>query len=309
MSDINILYCFDNKFWKQAAVSMCSVLQNKKPDTCVNVYCMVPVGTSWRAKRTLKKLASKYANCRLIWRPIRDNENPFLGKYFARWSPVIFYRLFAHRIFPDMDRILYLDSDTLIVGDLAEMYDTDLGDNILGAVVDCALVDDYNNYMGQYVREFQEKFNPDGYYVNSGVLLMDLTQTALWDALPGFTDMSGFSCPDQDLINMAFTGKMTYLSMRYNFTYASAVSSKYDQQDFINAHKNYVIYHFYTRKPHVLAPEHWALARAYKNVCAAMGWTMDDMLRHEQRYSNHRTNIRGISVRNDGIYCFGIPFR
>ncbi len=288
---------------------MCSLLKNKNADTKVDIYCMVSPRMQWRARRTIRNLVSKYAGCRLIWRVVRAGENPFVGQNYSRWSPVIFYRLFAHRLFGDVGRMLYLDSDTLIFGDLVEMYNTELDNNIIGAVVDCALVDDYNNYMGQYVREFQEKHNPDGHYVNSGVLLIDTTRRAELDALAGYTNIDGFSCPDQDLINMAFAGKIKYLSMRYNFSYASAVSQRYDQADFLDAHNNYVIYHFYTRKPHMLAPAQRALEQEYKKMCADMGWTMDDMLRHESKFTSTKTHIPGLSMSSSGIRFFGILFK
>lgn len=91
-------------------------------------------------------------------------------KNVYHFSIVTYYRLFIASLFPQYDKILYLDCDLVVLGDISELYNTELGDNILGAVPD------------QYVcntREFRtyaEKaigVNPDTYF-NAGVLVISL---------------------------------------------------------------------------------------------------------------------------------------
>ena len=141
MASINVLYCFDTKFWHLAAVAMQSLLASCAPETKVNFYCMVAPGTKGRKK--IQQIIDKHENgAGLTWREIKESENPFQSYEYSRWSPVIFYRCFAHRVFKDIDKLLYLDSDTLICRDLSGLFNTDIEDYVLGAVRDMAPVND-----------------------------------------------------------------------------------------------------------------------------------------------------------------------
>ena len=306
MRKINLLLSFDNKFWKYAAVSIVSVLNNKNPETEIDLYCMVPKGTSWRAYRKIKKTVQKFKGCRLIWREITESENPFQSWEFKKWSPVIFYRLFAHKIFPHLDRILYIDSDVIVRGDLWEMYNTNLGDNVLGAVQDLALVDEPNNFMGQYVRRFIDEHIPNGLYVNSGVLLINATKSAELDDLAQPLGKIDFSCPDQDLINMKLAGRILRLPLKYNFSFAEMFPKNYDAADVADAKQNYVIYHFYTRKPFLLKYENRDVFELFEKHVNMLGWTSVDLMRHETKFLKRKTNIPGLTIVGTRLKICGI---
>src|SRR5690349_2559637 len=90
----------------------------------------------------------------------------FVNKFVltGTWSSAVYYRLFFPLLVPkEVTRILYLDTDIVVVGDLRELYQTDLGDYPLAAV--------YDNYvktapqLGIYEEEN---------YFNSGMMLMNI---------------------------------------------------------------------------------------------------------------------------------------
>ena len=47
--------------------------------------------------------------------------------------------LFIPSIFPEYDKVIYLDSDIVVNCDIAELYNKDMGDNIIGAVKDMTI--------------------------------------------------------------------------------------------------------------------------------------------------------------------------
>ena len=306
MHKINLLFSFDDKFWKYAAVSIVSVLKSKNSDTLIDVYCMVPKGTSWWAHRKIKKHVRKFPGCNLIWREIKESENPFQSWEFKRWSPVIFYRLFAHKIFPHLNRILYMDSDTLTRGDLWDLYNTDMGDNVMAAVQDLALVDNPNNNIGQYVRHFIIKHIPNGLYINSGVLLINTTKIKELDELAEPLNEIDLSLPDQDLINMKLAGRIFRLSLKYNFSFAETFPKEYDQDDICDAKKNYVIYHFYTRKPFLLKYENRDVFESFEKHVNLLGWTSADLIRHETKFLKKKTHIPGLTISGADLKICGI---
>lgn len=81
-----------------------------------------------------------------------------------------YFRIFIAGMFPQYDKALYLDCDTVILGDISELYHKDLGNNLL-AGAPCEGVNSFAIYK-RYVTEV-DGLNPD-YFFNAGVILMNL---------------------------------------------------------------------------------------------------------------------------------------
>ena len=81
------------------------------------------------------------------------------------------YPLLAHKYLPDeVDKILYLDTDTLVLKDIAEFYSTDFDDTFLIAAEE-QCDKKYSRFL-----ENPEKQTGEASIFNSGVLLMNLTR-------------------------------------------------------------------------------------------------------------------------------------
>ncbi len=124
----------------------------------------------------------------------------------------IYFRLFIPEMFPELDRAIYIDSDVVLTDDIAKLYDTDIGDCLIGACPDLSIADvpplvEYTeNAIGM----------AHGEYINSGVLLMDLK--ALRDCRLGARFLEILNtyhldtvAPDQDYLNAMCRGRIFYL--------------------------------------------------------------------------------------------------
>ena len=122
-----------------------------------------------------------------------------------------YYRLFLPRLVPqDIERLLYLDVDTLVIGSLRAVYQSDLGGAAAGAVMEAEVP--LRAEIG--IRRLED-------YFNSGVLLMDLPK---WRAqriseqaitvIATFADKLLYH--DQDALNVVFQGTWHRLSAGYN---------------------------------------------------------------------------------------------
>ena len=63
------------------------------------------------------------------------------------FPPANFYRILIPELFPELTKAIYLDSDMVVVGDLGELWDIDLGDKLMGVVYmepDFSTCDEYN---------------------------------------------------------------------------------------------------------------------------------------------------------------------
>jgi len=281
MCEINLLYTFDTRFWKLAAVSIYSVLNSKHPDTRCTIYCMVAPHTRGRGK--ISKIVNGVTGARLVWLPVKKSQNPFKELDFLRWSPVIFYRLFAGRIIKDANKIIYIDSDTIVRGDLTPLYSTDLGECVIGAVPDMAMREKPDDPNGKYVKEFSEKYLNGGPYFNSGILLINLKKLNENQELLKHTKVK-LKYPDQDLMNVAMVGKIKPLELKYNLAPGVEIPAHFDTQQGIAAKENPVILHFYAAKPYYYqyVPRH-AYSEFY-NAATAIGMRPDDFIRQETKY-------------------------
>ena len=93
-------------------------------------------------------------------------------KNVYHFSIVTYYRLFIASLFPQYDRIVYLDCDLVVLGDISELYNIPLGDNILAAAPE-----QYVQNTAEF-RHYARKalgVDPDG-YVNAGVLVINLKE-------------------------------------------------------------------------------------------------------------------------------------
>jgi lipopolysaccharide biosynthesis glycosyltransferase len=93
-------------------------------------------------------------------------------------------------------KVLYLDVDTIVDGSIEELWNLALGSSVIGASIehDCP-------------------------YVNSGVLLMDLTRMSneRWDeSLLRLLRKAKLLLPDQDAINLVFKGNIAKFPEKFN---------------------------------------------------------------------------------------------
>lgn len=93
-------------------------------------------------------------------------------KNVYHFSVVTYYRLFIASVFPQYDKIIYLDCDLVVTGDISELYNIDIGKNILAAAPE-----EYVRTTSEF-RDYAEKalgVDPAG-YVNAGVLVINLEE-------------------------------------------------------------------------------------------------------------------------------------
>ena len=138
-------------------------------------------------------------------------------KNVYHFSVVTYYRLFIASLFPQYDKVLYLDCDLVVLGDISELYQTELGNNILGAAPE------------QFVQNTKEfrlyarkalGVDPDK-YVNAGVLLMNLKEFRNCQIEERFISLIteydfDLLDPDQAYLNYLCFGKIHVLPNGWN---------------------------------------------------------------------------------------------
>lgn len=134
----------------------------------------------------------------------------------------ILFRLLLPDLLPNIDKILYLDSDIIVLGDVAELFNVDLGDNLIGACLDpdmagnCAGFDPSRK---AYLVEEVGLNDPYSYF-QSGMLLMNLAQfrqDVPTSKLLQVASSRTWKYNDQDTLNNVASGRVTFIHMKWNF--------------------------------------------------------------------------------------------
>jgi lipopolysaccharide biosynthesis glycosyltransferase len=136
--------------------------------------------------------------------------NPQAHYTLDNWTRLWVAEFFANEI----DRVLYLDSDIVVVGSVASLWGMDLGGALLGAV------DIPGSQRG--VTDLGMRAE-DGYF-NSGVLLIDLKQwreTRALDSVLGYVEAypERLNDLDQDALNACFYGRRKRIEYKWNATW------------------------------------------------------------------------------------------
>lgn len=175
------------------------------------------------SEENAKKLKSlETDNVKIILTEMNQNLSMITDKLGNRlreytFTLTIFFRLFIPVMFPNYDKCIYIDADTVIPGDISRLYNEDLGNNYLGCIVDKSTID--NEILASY---FEEVVGiPRDKYINSGVLLMNSKKLRELKIDEKFLDLYtkyGFDviAPDQDYINSMCYGHIKYLSDIYD---------------------------------------------------------------------------------------------
>lgn len=126
------------------------------------------------------------------------------------------FRIMLPELLPNVDRILYLDVDILVCGDVTDLYQSDLGQSSIGAVVE----KDISVFFPEHVAGLGIEA---GRYFNSGVLVLDLERMRkerFTPALVAFAKAlrAKLRFVDQDLLNLYFKDTVVLLDNRYNYT-------------------------------------------------------------------------------------------
>ena len=205
---INIAVCTDENFSIPALVCITSVFENNKEEECY-VYVLND-GLSNNAIVKFEKLASEYKQ-QIIIKTI--DKHRFDGLTVNERFPIsMYYRYLLPEILPKVDKILYLDCDIIVRHSLNNLFETQLGNKALAAVVAESCDDIF----------WTNLLKLKTLYFNSGVLLINLDYWRKFDItnkLIKWVSDNPHLCnlPDQNALNKVLEGNVVYLDYTYNF--------------------------------------------------------------------------------------------
>ena len=224
METMNILCCTDDKYAPYYGIMLTSLFDNNKEES----FCIY-VMTSGLKSETIDMYRmlcsqhhstlhiiqvdeSKVKNC-----PIREGDHVSLAAY---------YRIIAPLFIKDIDKILYLDGDIIINDSLRPLWEIDIDNYALGAVIDEVYYDiERHETLGIDIHKS---------YFNSGVLLINLKywhkhqiMDRCMKCIETKADILFYH--DQDTLNIVLQDEVKFLPLKYNIQYGFIMKYLYNK--------------------------------------------------------------------------------
>ena len=222
---LNIVNHSSDLFAPVLATSMASILENNKSMEEIHVYVFEnPLSDENKARLT--SLAESYGrNVHFIKMPdVNAGQRLGLKAVKDGWFFNSYMKLFLDDYLPsNIERILYLDSDILVVDDLTDLINTDMEGCCAAGVID-ALGEKYYKLLG---------LNENARYCNSGMILEDLTvwrKKNIGDRIRKYCKENGgyVFFMEQTAFNAVLQGEGKILHPKYN-TYSMMQCMSYDE--------------------------------------------------------------------------------
>lgn len=215
-NEIPIFFAVDDGYCPFLAVAIQSLIDN-----CSEEYTYLIKILHTDIKEENKKKIAKYErrNVDIEFVDLNYYIKKVKDKLYTRdyYSKTTYFRLFLPNLYPQYDKALYLDSDIVILDDIAKLYNIDMGDNLVAAAPDDVIqtFPVFQTYVEKVVGVVDYRN-----YFNAGILLMNLHQLRRFKFQEKFLyllDKIKFSvAQDQDYLNRMCKGRVKLFEKEWN---------------------------------------------------------------------------------------------
>ena len=237
---IPIFYSCDDNFVKYTVVSLHSMIANASKDEQYHVYIL----HTDIAPETMKMVAAlENEQFKITFEDVTDYLNSIADKLPLRdyYSKTTYYRLFIAEMFPEYDKAVYIDSDTIVQGDISRLYHTDIKDAYVGACHEQVMVqiDEYGTYVEKVIGISRYNF------FNAGVLLINCHRFRVHFVLDKFIrylhTYNFVVTQDEDYLNLICKDHVYWLDQRWNTEVFGDIPYPIEQA--------YILHYIMTSKP------------------------------------------------------------
>lgn len=208
---MNILCATDEKYAPYCGVMLTSFLENHK---AFHTEVYIIVKSRLKAEKKLKRLEERYdVKVNIIEFPFTDVVSSFPISC-SNWTVETYYRLFAAELLPNnLDRILYLDCDIIVDGDVSEMYFSDMNN------ISTLVVSDVNTVQADSPKRLG--YDESHGYFNAGMMFINIDYWRENDILKECIEYINehhdiLVYNDQDVLNYVLHDSKKFINLEYN---------------------------------------------------------------------------------------------
>ena len=205
---IPIFFAIDDGYMPFLAVALESLIENSSKKYYYSIKVLY-TNISEENKKKINKYKRENVNIEFV--DLNYYIEKVKDKLYTRdyYTNTTYFRLFIANLYPQYNKAIYLDSDIVVLGDIAELYNQDIGDNLIAAAPDDVI------QTTKVFQEYAEKVvGVADYrnYFNAGILLMNLDEFRRFDFQNKFLyllETIKFTvAQDQDYLNRLCKGKV-----------------------------------------------------------------------------------------------------
>lgn len=242
-NNINICFATDNEnnYLQHLGVAIASILKNTQTKKTIDIYLLNSGKIKKKDIKKIKQVTKIKENVNLypvkIDKQIFDNFFMLPNSHFALAT---YYRFIIPSMLNNLSKLIYLDCDLVVKDDIENLYNIDLDDYYVAGVQDL---------IGRCNQQ-RLKLDKTNYYINAGVLLMNLEKMRKEDVSNKLIKCSiekkdEIYWLDQDILNIVMEGKIKYLDLAWNLQYFyPGEKVDYEPEVFKKALENPKIIHF-----------------------------------------------------------------
>lgn len=252
---MNILYQSDDNYAVYMGVSICSLLENNKNVDEINIF-IIDDAISEDNKNKLQSMVLEYKRNIMFLntdKVLREQAIVEAFEYVGmRKNTHSYLKMFLDILLPEfIDRIIYIDCDTAVTGDLQELFSCDMNGKTVGMVMDSLVIKS----------KCSIGFGNEDKYYNSGIILVDLNAWKKRECSKRIfnhvKNIRTYGTIDQDVLNVELKNEILTLPIEYNlqpihleYSYAIYTSifkhgcKYYSESEIIGAVKNPKIIHY-----------------------------------------------------------------
>lgn len=226
METKNIAYASSNEYMQHLGVTLTSLLNNN-PNEHFKVFIFGHDIMDIH-KKNIETIISPF-NCSVEY--ITIDKDIFSHVDVGRVNIATYYRLLLSKYIP-VDKLLFIDVDTIVNNPINELYDTNIEDYYVAAVEDATQTKDRHEFL-----------NMDGNarYFNAGIILVNLKkwrEDKLFEVFMKYIEglTTQLKAHDQDILNSVLNGRWKRIPLKYN---------QYEKNPDI---EKYILPSFFTRK-------------------------------------------------------------
>ena len=207
----NIAFCVNDVYVPYITVTIKSIAENNRYGK-VSIHILTDSMTSKNRER-LKETVEGYDN--MLLHVYEVDDTLLRDLYAGNFTIYTWYRILIPMVLPTtIDRVLYLDADTLVTADLGELFMIDMNGKAIAASIDI------QSWFGNPF--LRCGYDSSKHYVCAGVLMMNIDYWRKYNLADKMIEWARqqqnyIKNPDQDTINYICQDVKIVLPLRYGF--------------------------------------------------------------------------------------------
>lgn len=217
---IPIFFAVNDNYAPYLGVALKSMLDNASKKYQYKIYVLITKLSKKHISQMEQVVADYSENATIDFVNVTEELDKMGGMLHMRdyYSKETYYRFFIAPLFPQYDKVLYLDCDIIVKGDISEMYNKPIGRNLLGAAIEEVV------YLDPIFRNYSEKclgVSADD-YLGAGILVINAKLFREEHVEEQFVALLNkykfYVAQDQDYLNVICKHRIYYLDLGWNKT-------------------------------------------------------------------------------------------